>query len=160
MPYKLRRKPMIDPCRLASRAVVAADVKAGREKHGELMRSLPATRDGCPKERPCLFVTCRHHLYCDVNKKGGIHFNYPGVDVAALEHSCALDYIDSEGMTLEDVAKIMKVSRERVRQIEAKALKKIRGMSKYHHLAKELSMFCEASVKPSVNYLVRYNRRS
>jgi len=76
--------------------------------------------------RPCLYVSCRHHLYLDVNTQtGSVKFNFPDKEVWELEETCALDVAERGGITLEEVGKIMNLTRERIRQIEIIGLKKI-----------------------------------
>ena len=76
--------------------------------------------------RPCLYVSCRHHLYLDVNPQtGSVKFNFPDKEVWELGESCALDVAERGGSTLEEVAQIMNLTRERIRQIEIKGLQKI-----------------------------------
>jgi predicted DNA-binding protein (UPF0251 family) len=106
--------------------------RSEREKWIEDVRHLPATRSECLAERaqwpadyPCPYVSCRYHLYLDVNENGSIQFNFPYVEVWELEESCALDLAQPGGMTLREVGEVMGVSRERIRQIHEKALKKI-----------------------------------
>lgn len=66
---------------------------------------LPVTRGECAAvARPCPWVTCQHHL--------------------AGAESCALDVADRGGATLEEVAEALGTTRERVRQIEEKAIRK------------------------------------
>lgn len=89
-------------------------------------RRLPMTRAECPEERPCPHVTCKHHLAFDVNPKtGAIKTNFPHLEVDELAESCTLDVADEGGRTLEDVAAAMNLTRERVRQLETKALAKV-----------------------------------
>lgn len=42
-----------------------------------------------------------------------------------MRHSCALDVADAGGSTLEEVGGILNLTRERIRQIEVKALLKL-----------------------------------
>jgi hypothetical protein len=78
-------------------------------------------------ENPCPYVSCRHHLLLDVNEQTGtIKFNFPGTEPWELAVSCSLDVADLGGSTLESVAAVLNVSRERIRQIEAAALVKLR----------------------------------
>ena len=89
---------------------------------------LPVNRGACcSMPRPCPFVRCRYHLYTDVNENtGSIKFNYgEGIEPWDLKESCTLDVADQGGRTLAQVAETLNVTRERVRQIEARALMKL-----------------------------------
>jgi DNA-directed RNA polymerase sigma subunit (sigma70/sigma32) len=44
-----------------------------------------------------------------------------------MKVSCTLDAAEAGGMYLEDVAVAMNVTRERIRQLEASALRKLKG---------------------------------
>ncbi len=87
----------------------------------------PQTRAECVQgPRPCPHVTCRHHLYLDVSPRtGAIKLNFPDLEVWEMAISCALDVADEGGATLEDVGAIMNVTRERIRQMEIKALTRL-----------------------------------
>lgn len=77
---------------------------------------------------PCPFVSCKHHLYLDVNPRtGSIKFNFPGREVDELPATCALRVAEEGGLTLDGVADVIGVVRERIRQIEDRALLKMRG---------------------------------
>ena len=105
------------------------------EKDEEMLefadKSRPRTRQEClRKERPCLFVSCKHHLYLDVNPEtGSIKLNFPDKEVWELEETCALDVAQRGGMTLEEVGEIMNLTRERIRQVEATGLQKLHETS-------------------------------
>lgn len=87
----------------------------------------PKTRDECLRmERPCLFVSCKHHLYLDVNPEtGSIKLNFPDKEVWQLSETCALDVAARGGLTLEEVGEILNLTRERIRQVEAAGLQKL-----------------------------------
>lgn len=93
----------------------------------ETPRSLPTTRSECEKtERPCPFVSCRHHLYLDVSRAGGVKLNFPDLDPEEMQHSCSLDLAAKGGLVLHEVAAQLNITRERIRQIELEALQKLR----------------------------------
>lgn len=88
----------------------------------------PRSRAQCRSgKRPCLYVACRYHLYLDVNPRtGSIKINFPDKEVHELEETCALDVAERGGVTLEEVGLIMNLTRERIRQVEASGLEKLR----------------------------------
>jgi Sigma-70, region 4 len=88
----------------------------------------PTNRSEClDMERPCLFVSCRHHLYLDVNPEtGSVKLNFPDKEPWELTETCALDVADRGGITLEDVGSIMNLTRERIRQVEVRGLQKLK----------------------------------
>ena len=87
----------------------------------------PQTRADCvDDQRPCPYVSCKYHLYLDVSfRTGSIKLNFPDTEVWEMEHSCALDLAASGGMTLEETGGVMNLTRERIRQIEVKALERL-----------------------------------
>jgi len=91
----------------------------------------PRTRADCQNmPRPCPFVSCEHHLYLDVNPdSGAIKLNFPQLEVWEMAETCSLDVADRGGITLEDVGAILNLTRERIRQIEARAMSKLRHPS-------------------------------
>jgi len=97
---------------------------------GDLDESRPATRGECVGGlRPCPFVGCRHNLFLDVNpKNGNLKFNFPAPSPWEMppDESCALDIAEREGATLEEVGRMMNLTRERIRQVEAEGLEKLR----------------------------------
>jgi hypothetical protein len=83
----------------------------------------PKTRGDClGGERPCPFVTCRHHLYLDVTKTGAIRINFPG-ELDEMPGTCSLDAADDGPRTLDETGKFVNLTRERTRQLESEALK-------------------------------------
>ena len=79
----------------------------------------PKTRAECLRgPRPCGKLACRYNLWAEARP------NAPGW--AFPRQSCALDVATRGGMTLKQVGRILRLTRERVRQIEASALGKLR----------------------------------
>jgi len=89
----------------------------------------PTTRAECINEkRPCPWVGCKYHMYLDVNEETGtIKINFPELEPEDIEETCALDIAAKGGLTLEEIGDVMNITRERVRQIEEKVLRKIKG---------------------------------
>ncbi len=78
--------------------------------------------------RPCPHVGCPYNNYLTVDSRGNIklaHGNREPEDVPPND-SCCLDIADQGGQTLERVAEILGLTRERIRQIEVRALAKLR----------------------------------
>ena len=96
----------------------------------------PRNRAECAEgPRPCPFVSCKHHLFIDVSPRtGAIKLNFPDLEVWDLGESCALDVADKHGTTLEDVGAIMNLTRERIRQVEVKALAKLEALNDMYAL--------------------------
>lgn len=76
-------------------------------------------------ERPCPYVGCRYHLYLET-QGSTIKINYPNRESWDIPESCTLDVADKDGLTLEQVGKILWITRERVRQIENRSLVKLK----------------------------------
>jgi len=87
----------------------------------------PQTRGDCLRvPRPCPFVSCRYNLYLDIAPRtGSLKLNFPDINPGEMAESCVLDIADRSGATLEDVGAAMNLTRERVRQLEVKALRKL-----------------------------------
>lgn len=86
----------------------------------------PKTRGECADgPRPCPYVSCRFHLFLDVNRAGGLKLNFPDLDVVDMAESCALDVADRGGVTLDAIRDVLNVTREAVRLIEERALAKL-----------------------------------
>jgi hypothetical protein len=90
----------------------------------EIEQQRPRTRAECRNgPRPCPWVGCRHHLYLEVNPETGtIKLVHPDKDPTELENTCSLDVAEHGGLTLERVGEVLNLTRERMRQIEARAL--------------------------------------
>lgn len=82
------------------------------------------TRDQCRGgHRPCPLVRCAYNLYLDVNPKtGGLKLNFPAIEPEDMKESCSLDIADQGEHSLEEIAAVFGITRERVRQIQDKAL--------------------------------------
>ena len=86
----------------------------------------PQTRADCLKgPRPCPWFSCRHNLYLDIRNDGVVRHNFP-LGPESMLATCALDLAEDGPRTLDQVSILMGMSRERVRQIEERALVKLR----------------------------------
>jgi len=89
--------------------------------------------------RPCPYVSCKHHLYLDVMPRtGAIKLNFPDLEPWELEETCALDVAEHDHCTLLEIGQLMNLTRERVRQIEADALEKLRHNAAVVKLGREV----------------------
>ena len=124
------RKVTISVARLSARAIAAGAVVYPVHKHA-LGEGRPRTYDECcavglGTRVPCPFVSCKHHLYLEVNQRSGsIALHRPDVEVVDMEHTCDRAVTDEGGAQLDRIAVAMGLTRERVRQLEERALRKI-----------------------------------
>ena len=88
----------------------------------------PTTRGDCKDGiRPCPYVSCRHHLYLHVKPNtGNLDMPRPDLEPWELSESCSLDVAERGGMHLEEVGAILGMSRQRIAQIEAGAIQRLR----------------------------------
>lgn len=124
MTYEQRRGRRKRAVRSRSINVTRLTKKAIREGHVPYPEDVqrPRARGDCADiERPCPFVSCRYNLYLDVGPTGSIKLNFPDLEPGELTESCALDVAEHGGETLDFVAELMNLTRERARQIEVKA---------------------------------------
>lgn len=125
-----RRKRDVRARTISVKRMTKRELEIGRLLYPESDYEKPKTRAECAEgPRPCAFVSCKHHLYIDVSPRtGAIKLNFPDLEVWELNESCALDVADRGGTTLEDVGAIMNLTRERIRQVEVKALAKLEAL--------------------------------
>ena len=125
-----RRKRDVRARTISVKRMTKRELEIGRLLYPENGYWKPRTRAECADgARPCPFVSCKHHLFVDVSAKtGAIKLNFPDLDVWEMNESCALDVADRGGTTLEDVGAIMNLTRERIRQVEVKALAKLESL--------------------------------
>ena len=89
---------------------------------------MPRTRGDCPPpSEPCPFLECRHHLWFDRVVENGRVVHVRITHLHGVEsRTCSLRFADRGPFTLDQVGRILGLTRERVRQIEAAALQRIR----------------------------------
>jgi hypothetical protein len=144
-----RKRPVrartISVARTPKRDVLA--LRALRPSGVESSLDRPKNRAECADgPRPCPHVGCRYHLYLDVSPNtGAIKLNFPDLEVWELAISCALDVADSGGIKLEDVGALINVTRERIRQIELKALSKLEALNDIQALRQVSGCWPESS---------------
>jgi hypothetical protein len=125
-----RRKREIRARTISVKRMTKRELEIGRMLYPETDYYKPRTRAECVDgPRPCPYVSCQHHLYLDVSSRtGAIKLNFPDLEVWDMNETCALDVADRGGTTLEDVGAIMNLTRERIRQVEVKALAKLEAL--------------------------------
>lgn len=121
-----RRTRVVSP-RQVRRQVALTELTDEEEQLADQLEQLrPKTRADCERgERPCPFVSCRYNLYVDIGASGSIQLNYPDKELDEVPHTCALDVADEGGKTLEEVGDLLNVTRERVRQMEERSLRRM-----------------------------------
>lgn len=131
-----RRKRDVRARTISVKRMTKRELEFGRLLYPETDYWKPRSREECAGgPRPCPFVSCKHHLFIDVSPRtGAIKLNFPDLEVWDLKESCALDVADRGGTTLEDVGAIMNLTRERIRQVEVKALAKLEALSEMESL--------------------------
>jgi len=122
-----RRKRPVRARTISVKRMTKRELEIGRLLYPETDHEKPRSRADCADApRPCPFVSCKHHLYLDVSARtGAIKLNFPDLEVWEMNETCALDVADRGGTTLEEVGAIMNLTRERIRQVEVKALAKL-----------------------------------
>jgi hypothetical protein len=96
---------------------------------------------------PCPWVSCAHHLYLDVGADGSLKINFPDREPWELEETCALDVAEEGGVTLDAIGALLNVTRERVRQIEVRLLRRLKAAA------------AERGLRPEVETTHRLDRR-
>jgi hypothetical protein len=82
------------------------------------------TRGACRRlEGPCPHAVCRFNLTSERRDSRGA--KPAQLHLPVVRETCALEAADQGGMTLEEIALRLSLTRERVRQIELGALKKL-----------------------------------
>jgi hypothetical protein len=125
-----RRKRAVRARTISVKRMTKRELELGRLLYPETGYWKPRQRSECAGgERPCPYVSCKYHLYLDVSPRtGAIKLNFPDLEVWEMSETCALDVADRGGTTLEDVGAIMNLTRERIRQVEVRALAKLEAL--------------------------------
>ena len=126
-----RRKRSIRKITLsATKGNLGSVFRAGVEYPAVDDQARPVTRADCAQgERPCPYASCKFHLYVDVAMNGSLIMNFPDLELDEIPQTCSLDVADAGGVKLETIADLMNLTRERVRQLEARALSKLTSPS-------------------------------
>lgn len=99
----------------------------------------PISRTQCEEaERPCPWVRCRHHAYLEVMWDGSIKLNWPGLEVWEIPETCTLDAGARAEHTLEEAGAVLNITRERVRQLEARAMANLLSRGRPRFLMRQL----------------------
>jgi hypothetical protein len=125
-----RRKRVVRARTISVKRMTKRELEMGRALYPETDYPKPRTRAECADgPRPCPYVSCKYHLYLDVqHRTGAIKLNFPDIEVEDMNESCSLDIADRGGTTLEEVGAIMNLTRERIRQLEVRAMAKVKSL--------------------------------
>ena len=125
-----RRKRPVRARTISVKRMTKREIELGRILYPESDHQKPKTRAECHEAmRPCPFVSCKYHLFLDVQARtGAIKLNFPDLEVEDMTESCALDIADRGGTTLEEVGAIMNLTRERIRQLEVRAMARVQAL--------------------------------
>lgn len=132
----MRERPANDirPTTINIERLSQRELDRWREDGTENKRHLPLTRGECPDDDvPCPYVSCRHHLFLDVDPlTGSIKLNFPALlilnepQVEDMVETCALRVAARGGTTLDVISHTLNITRERIRQVEEIALRRLR----------------------------------
>jgi hypothetical protein len=131
-----RRKRVVRARTISIKRITRRELDICRLLYPEGNYWKPRTRAECvDAPRPCPFISCKHHLFVDVSARtGSIKINFPDLEIWEMNESCALDVADRGGTTLEDVGAIMNLTGEGIRQVEVKALTKVKALAESNAL--------------------------
>lgn len=95
---------------------------------------MPKTRGECLNgPRPCPHLACKYNLSLDLVKNpANVDSDYVRIVINKVSWdtglNCVLDIADGGRMSLEDIGFLWGITRERVRQIEDRAIRKITNL--------------------------------
>lgn len=100
------------------------------EKHARPRYRSDCLPGGFNETRPCPFVGCRHHLALEVAPSGAL-IDLLGVesddfDWDGLDDTCSLDVAERGGLSLSQIAVKLRLTHQRVQQVEWHAVSRIR----------------------------------
>ena len=118
---------------IAMKRLSKEEIRLGALMYPPVDEPKPHIRSECAEgQRPCPYVSCKYHLFLDVNPEtGSIKLNFPDLEVWEMKDTCSLDVADRNGITLEEVGEIMNLTRERIRQVEVRGLLKLKMMTSF-----------------------------
>lgn len=104
----------------------------------------PVKRGDCLHgERPCPWLSCGFHMFWALDKSRifrtmRLSDDEVADEILSLPQTCVLDMADQGGLTLDEIGQILRITRERVRQIEdyrnGGAIRKLRMANKRIYL--------------------------
>lgn len=109
---------------IAIRSIRRSDLVLGQIINPPVDVPRPRVRADCVVAcRPCPWVSCKYHLYLDVDPDtGAIKVNFPDREPWELNETCALDVADRGAQLFSAVAGLMNVTCQGARAIAARGL--------------------------------------
>jgi len=148
-----KRKPFLSPRVMET----IGDLREKRKKRvyqpSKLLEKIlnkfrPVSRRDCINgPRPCPWVGCRYHLYLDVLPSGSIRHSFPTLEIWELKETCSLDVAERRAHTLDEIGLFLNCTRENVRLIEKRALKKFSALLKKSNIIIGASKWSQTSHK-------------
>jgi sigma-70-like protein len=99
------------------------DSNSARKSLLPLAIVIPRTRGDClpggvNEARPCAHVTCRHHMQADGRRR---KWGRAPTPIPEGSPTCSLDVADEGHHSLDEIAEILGLSKQRVEQLEVRA---------------------------------------
>lgn len=102
-----------------------------------MMNCRPKKRSQCVNGvRPCPWVGCRHHMIWAVNKIDRLSNDQIIEKISQMPETCTLDVADQGGLTFDDMAHVLGLTRSRVAQLVSGDKRNIGAVNRLRHCSR------------------------